>query len=190
MATAAASLCGLEFFGGSIAYGDDLPFEANILACERVIEVHFYDLVGHFEHNTVDTVSVGGHHREDCTGFDHLVIKLAVNLEYIFLECGYLLRIVGTESFVGFDCHIERIVYSETVNCNLERTDHSACHAEYDAFWILGVGLMHEGFTFRCYGVEVITELYIFSGCDFFHVCIYVVIIFSMLCGPMIVAGI
>ena len=70
-ATAAAAGLGFEFFGGGVADGNDVAFEAYIFACEGMVEVHFDIGVGDFGHDAIDAEAVGGHHGKDGTGLNN-----------------------------------------------------------------------------------------------------------------------
>ena len=168
-ATAAAAGLGFEFFGGGVADGDDVAFEAYIFACEGMVEVHFDIGVGDFGHDAVDAEAVGGHHGEDGTGLNDFFVDLAIDFEDVEGEGDNLFGVAGAKCFVGFNDDVEQRACFKAVDCLFEGADYALCYAENDFFGIFNVGLMYEFLTFGGHFVEIIAEVYIFSGFDFFQ---------------------
>ncbi len=157
-ASATAAVCRLELFGCGIAHFEYFAFEAYVLAGQRVVEVHDDFGWGYINHDTVDMVAVGGHHRDYFTFLYHFFIEFAFDLEDRAFEVCHLFGIVRPECFVALDGDVEFAAFFQTVNGLLEWTDHSACHSVDDFFWVLGNGLVHQNLAaVGLYFVEVIT---------------------------------
>ncbi len=171
MITSAAATYRLDIFGCAVAHKQNLALETNILAGKRMVEVHHDIIVGHFLHHTVDTVTVGSHHRQYGTGLYYIGVKLAIYLEYILRQGSYLLGIYRTESIVGFNAYVESLIFGKTFDGLFERYDHTGCDTEYEFFGIVHIGLVYQSLgTVGVYLIEVVAELYIFSGFNFFHI--------------------
>ena len=168
---AVAAVGGVEFFGGGVADGEDGAVEAHCAAGQGMVEVENHAVGFHFFHEAVDAEAVGGHHGHVGAGHDVFVVKFAVDQEEVFFEGGDLLGVVGAESFVGGGADVEFRADFQAVDCFFEGLDHAAGHAEDDFFGVGLVGLMHQ--FFGAVGVdliEVVAQLHIFSGNDFFHI--------------------
>lgn len=167
---ATATVGGLKFFGGSVAHGLHLTLETHVLAGERVVEVHDYLSVGHILDETVDTETVGGHHRHESARLDHLGVKFTVDHEDVFLQSDNLLGVVGTESLTGLYLDVIFAAGFETVESGFERFYHAAGHAENKLFGVFGVNLMYEFLAaVGIYLIQIVSDFDIFAGFDFFH---------------------
>lgn len=167
---AAATMGGLEFLGGSVAHGLYFAFEAYVLSGKRVVEVHDYLSVGHILDETVDTETVGGHHRHESARLDHLGVKFTVDHENVFLQSDNLLGVVGTESLAGLYLDVIFAAGFETVESGFERFDHAAGHAENKLFGVFGVNLVYEFLAaVGIYLIQIVSDFDIFAGFDFFH---------------------
>ena len=165
-----ATVGGLKFLGGSVAYGLHLTLETHVLAGEGVVKVHDYLSVGHILDETVDTETVGGHHRHESARLDHLGVKFAVDHEDVFLQSDNLLGVVGTESLTGLYLDVIFAAGFETVESGFERFDHAAGHAENKLFGVFGVNLMYEFLAaVGIYLIQIVSDFDIFAGFDFFH---------------------
>ena len=79
VATATTAMHWSEVFGSSITHNKNLTCKAHVFTCQWVIEVHCDVSEAHCCNQAVDAISIGGHHGNDCSGFDFFVVKLAVN---------------------------------------------------------------------------------------------------------------
>lgn len=170
---AAATRLGLELFGSSVAYNGDLAFEAHVLACQRMVEVHHNVGVGNVDNHAVDAESVLGHHREHGAFLDDFGVEFAVDFKNVAGQGGHLLGVVGTESLIGRHFHVERITGLEAVDCVLQRHDYAGGNAKHYLFGIVGRGLVNELVAVRSHFVEVVAEFHVFSGLNCFHIVLY-----------------
>lgn len=167
---ATATVGGLKLLGCSVAYGLHLTLETYVLAGERMVEVHDYLSVGHILDETVDTETVGGHHRHESARLDHLGVKFAVDHEDVFLQSDNLLGVVGTESLAGLYLDVIFAAGFEAVESGFERFNHAAGHAENKLFGVFGVNLMYEFLAaVGIYLIQIVSDFDIFAGFDFFH---------------------
>lgn len=169
VAAATAAMARRNLLGSGVAHLKDGALEADILASERVVEVHLDILVGDLEHDAVDAIAVGGHHRQDGALGDSLVVKLAVNLKDVAWQLGNLLVVIGAECIGGLDDEVEGRTLLQPVNGLLEGNYHAAGDTEDNLLGVIDIGLMDEFLTFGSDFIEVITEFYVFSWLNFFH---------------------
>lgn len=168
--TATAAVSGLKLFGGSVAHGLHLTLEADIFACEGMVEVHNYLFLFYFLDETVDAETVGGHHGHEGADFHHIGVKLAVDDEKVFVKCDNLLGVVGTECLVGLYGNIVCATDFQTVESYLKRLYHAAGHSEDKLLGVSGIYLMNELFgAVGIYLIQVVSDFDIFAGFDFFH---------------------
>lgn len=169
-AVAAAAVGGMKLLGRSVADGDDLAFEADVVVDERVVEVHLDVGRGNLGDETLDAVAVGGEHGQAFADLDVLVVKLAVDLEDFALDLDDMLGIVASESLVGLGDYVVGVAGLETLEGDLERADDALGDAVDDGLGLLGRGLMDQSlFTVGINGIQIVAELDIFSGFYLFH---------------------
>lgn len=169
-ASAATAAGGLDFLGGGVAHSHNLAFESHIIVNQWVVEIHLYRPRAYLYHNTVDFEAVGCHHRQRGPGPDHFGVEFAVNLEYLFLELDHIVLVKASESLLRRGGHIEGIAHGETLKGLFERGHHTTCHTKDNSLGFFRSSLVHKRFIAAfIYLIEVVSELYIFAGFDFFH---------------------
>ncbi len=77
-----------------------------------------------------------------------------------------------TECLGSLDSDVKLAAGLQTLDSLFKRTDHAGSNSEYYLFGILRIGLMHKILTRRGHFIEVVAQLYIFSGLNFFHIII------------------
>ena len=172
MAAASAAVSRLKLFGSSVAHGDDRAFEAHVLAGQRVIEIHLDLIVGDIHHESVDAIAVRSHHRKHRSLLYHLGIKFPVYGKHVLFKTSHLIGIMRTECLGSLDSDVKLAAGLQTLDSLFKRTDHAGSNSEYYLFGILRIGLMHKILTRRGHFIEVVAQLYIFSGLNFFHIII------------------
>ena len=102
VASAATAMGGLQLLGSGIAHHSDFAFEADILTCEWMVEIHLYVSVGNFGNHTVDPESVGCHHREYSSGVHHVGIEFAIHFKNVAGQGCNLFGVMLSECFISF----------------------------------------------------------------------------------------
>ena len=106
----ATTVSRLQFLGSGFAYYTDLAYKAGVLACKRMIEVHYHLLVGDFNHLAVDAISVGCHHRHCGAYLYKLGVKLSVDLKQLLLKMVSPFRILTFTRNAALTCYAMNVV--------------------------------------------------------------------------------
>ncbi len=159
----------MQFFRSGLAHFGDSATEAHVLAGKGMVEVHHHLFVCDFKHLSVDTVSLGCHHR-NIVAYGHVfIIKFSLDFENRLVEMSHLLGVVRAEAFGRANLNIKCITFLKTFDCLFKGNDYTLSNSKHYALGAVGLYLMYQFFTVGCYYREVIYHLNIFSGFDFFH---------------------
>ena len=100
MVTLTAVEIGLQLIVGGLVLVEYAALKLQVLACQRVIEVHDDLVLAHFLDNGLKVVAVLIGHRHDGAGIDMGFVKLAVDLKYFLLQLQYVLLHEGAVSLI------------------------------------------------------------------------------------------
>ena len=134
VATATASTCGsgegCDLFRCRFVYVNYLAAEMQSLASQRMVEVHYHDIILHFQYRAVHTVAIRIHHWDGITFLDHLGVEFTVHLEDILRKIQYVLLVIFAISLGWLDGEVERATYFQPVQGFLECRKHHACSVD------------------------------------------------------------
>src|SRR5574344_878709 len=85
----------LDFLLSSLTSFQYLTSKVQSLACQRMVQVHFYVIVCYFQYFTIESVAVFILQRHNCIFIDVLTVEVAVHMKHLFvlfaLSCSYSL---------------------------------------------------------------------------------------------------
>lgn len=143
-AASATALGYVELFLGGIAHILHFAFEADSLACQRMVEVKSYLVVGYLLDQAAYMETVLGHHRHVFANSYQLGIKFAIDQEEVLVEGDNVFFKIWAESLFSIGHDIIFIAFLEAIESFLQRCDYALGYTEDDLFGIFGVGLVHQ----------------------------------------------
>lgn len=145
-AIAASTTAGseLELLLGGGSDGFDVPFEADGMAGEGMVEIHAHGGGGYFEDGADDSHAVGGHHGEGVSDFDHFVVEFSVDFEEVFVESGDVFVGALSEGFFGGGFYVEFVADGFSFEFFFERKDEAAHYSIDEGFGLVVINLMDE----------------------------------------------
>ena len=169
-AASAAVMLGVELLGGGVAHELYKTGVAHRLACELVVEVHEYLLVGNLDDLSLDAHAFLRHHGHACAGSNVLGVKLAVDVENFLFQFIDEFGVLHTEGFMRLESEIKFVALLQSHDVILEALDEREVDAENKGIGVFLVELEHTGLFLTVDDKDLIYEFHVFSCFDF-HFC-------------------
>lgn len=116
----------LDFLVGGIPTFKYLALKLQRHACERVVEIHFHEVVLNLHHLAHKVIAVFVLKWDDRTLKDILMIEVTINAEYITLYVDNTLVVTVTISLILGELELESSVLVETSDLRLEGRQRNA----------------------------------------------------------------
>lgn len=171
LATTAAAMMmlGLELLGRGVTHKLDKSSIAYSLASQLVVEVHGDFVVGDLSDDALDTHAVLGHHGDDGTHADVLVIKLAINVEHLFLELIDHVGVLGAEGLLGLQGKVKFLALFQIDDVILETLNQRDIKPKHKGIRMFLIELEDTHLLVTIDHKNLVNELNIFTCLNFLH---------------------
>ena len=160
---------GIEFVGGGVTHELHIAAVAYGFTSQLVVEVHKDLFVGHLDDLSLDAHTLLSHHGDAGAGTHMLVVKLAVDVEDLFLEFVDQFRVLHTKGLLGLEGEIKLFALLQAHDVVLEALDEREVHTEHKGIGMLLIELENTDLAFLVNHKNLIHEFDIFAGLNFLH---------------------
>src|SRR5574344_2749513 len=110
----------LDFLLSSLTSFQYLTSKVQSLACQRMVQVHFYVIVCYFQYFTIESVAVFILQRHNCIFIDVLTVEVAVHMKHLFVQVDDMSQFVITVSLLLVELEVEFCIFLQFQQFSLE----------------------------------------------------------------------